>query len=52
MLYWPSRYDFFKAFLLKMMNKPYQPEILNEVYLCRKGLKTPVFRRVPLAVSN
>lgn len=52
MLYWPSRYDFFKAFLLKMMNQSYQPPILSDVYLCRKGNKTPIFRKVPLVVDS
>lgn len=46
LLFWPSRYDFLQAFLLKLMNKPYQAPILNEIYFCRKGGKSPVFRRV------
>lgn len=46
-LFWPSRFDFMQAFLLKMLNRTYYPEILNRVYVCAKGGK-PVFRRLAL----
>jgi hypothetical protein len=52
LLYWPTHYDFFRAFLMKMMNKPYQPSILNHIYLSRKGSKTPLFRKLALAAEN
>jgi hypothetical protein len=45
-LYWPSKYDFLSAFLLKLINKPYHAEILKEVYFWRKGGKQPIFQRV------
>lgn len=51
-LYWPSKYDFFKAFLLKMMNKPYQPEILNEIYIAKKNQKNPIFKKIPISSDN
>ena len=38
-LFWASRYDFLRGFLLKLMNKPYRPGIMNEVYYWRKGSK-------------
>jgi len=44
-LYWPSKYDFLSAFLLKLMNKPYHAEILKDIYFCRKGSKQPIFQR-------
>lgn len=45
-MYWPSKYDFLKAFLLKLMNKPYQPEIMNTIYICKKGFKQIIFKKV------
>ena len=37
---------------MKMMNKPYHPEILNHVYLSKKGLKIPVFRKVLISAEH
>ncbi len=51
MLFWPSRYDFLEAFLHKLLNRPYHPRILSQLFLARKGQKQPYFRRVPLSES-
>lgn len=45
LLFWPSKYDFLQSFLLKLMNKPYRPPILNEVYFWRKGEKGLFFKK-------
>lgn len=44
-MYWPNRYDFVSAFLLKLMSKPYEPEISPHFYFHHKQDKTPTFQR-------
>ena len=44
LLFWPSRYDFLQAFLLKLISKPYRPSILPLFFFCKKGQKELKFQ--------